>query len=420
MPNPNLPIGGQYNVYTGARYVPLIMGAWSETVAYEPLSVVTYQGNSYTSRTFVPAGVAPTNETYWAATGNYNAQVEQYRQEVQNLSDIVDTNTDDISIAQQKINALEAHNNTINNQYVLIGDSYLTVAGNWGTPFKENPLIDENNVVISGEGGSGFCSVGGAGNKFYNLLNALNSNTAVTHVVVCGGANDRSFSYSDITSAIREFCALSRTKFPNARIYCGVCGNNSKDATYRNSMINIAFAYSKITDYGGVYMPGLQGCLVSDSDFSTVPSENFAHPSPKGGAAIAGEIINYIFCGCGRVYNADPVTITNLNNITTTVNLVKTVNNGITTLNSKINVTFANPFTPPSSLDFPICLGVSGGIYGSTQRIPIVASVNNGLGSVGQIRVSDGRLNVTLFNNPYETFSSLSITIDTSLNSYVF
>lgn len=85
MANPNLPIGGQYNVYYGARYVPLIMGVWSSTVAYEPLSIVTYEGNSFTSRTFVPAGTLPTNETYWAATGNYNAQVEQYRQEVKQL-----------------------------------------------------------------------------------------------------------------------------------------------------------------------------------------------------------------------------------------------------------------------------------------------------------------------------------------------
>lgn len=85
MPNPNLPIGGQYNVYQGARYVPVIDGAWSSTKAYEPLVIVTYEGNSYTSRTFVPAGVEPTNETYWAVTGNYNAQVEQYRQEVEAL-----------------------------------------------------------------------------------------------------------------------------------------------------------------------------------------------------------------------------------------------------------------------------------------------------------------------------------------------
>lgn len=76
---------GSYNTYIGARYVPIFAGEWSETSAYEPLTIVTYQGNSYTSRTYVPVGVSPTDSTYWAVTGNYNAQIEAYREEVANL-----------------------------------------------------------------------------------------------------------------------------------------------------------------------------------------------------------------------------------------------------------------------------------------------------------------------------------------------
>ena len=68
--------------YIGARYVPRFDGDWDNTKDYEPLVIVSYQGNSYTSRTFVPHGTAITNEEYWALTGNYNAQVEAYRQEV--------------------------------------------------------------------------------------------------------------------------------------------------------------------------------------------------------------------------------------------------------------------------------------------------------------------------------------------------
>lgn len=70
------------NQYIGARYVPLIKGEWNSTVNYEPLTVVTYQGNSYTSICYVPTGVVPTDTSFWAMTGNYNAQVEFYRQEV--------------------------------------------------------------------------------------------------------------------------------------------------------------------------------------------------------------------------------------------------------------------------------------------------------------------------------------------------
>ena len=70
--------------YVGARYVPLFAEPleWDETKAYEPLTIVLHQGNSYTSRQYVPVGVEIDNDSFWALTGNYNAQVEQYRQEV--------------------------------------------------------------------------------------------------------------------------------------------------------------------------------------------------------------------------------------------------------------------------------------------------------------------------------------------------
>lgn len=71
--------------YIGARYVPLFANPleWSINTAYEALTIVYHQGNSYTSRQAVPTGIDISNGDYWALTGNYNAQIEQYRQEVQ-------------------------------------------------------------------------------------------------------------------------------------------------------------------------------------------------------------------------------------------------------------------------------------------------------------------------------------------------
>ena len=82
--------------YIGARYVPIFGRRgetsiqWDDTAPYEPLTIVLYQGNSYTSRQYVPEGVAITNELFWALTGNYNAQVEAYRREVQGFSDRIE------------------------------------------------------------------------------------------------------------------------------------------------------------------------------------------------------------------------------------------------------------------------------------------------------------------------------------------
>lgn len=90
------------NVYVGHRYVPKIMGDWDSTQIYEPLSIVQFQGNSFTSRQFVPSGVELTNEEYWASTGNYNAQVESYRQEVKALSNELDDKVDNTQLAEVK------------------------------------------------------------------------------------------------------------------------------------------------------------------------------------------------------------------------------------------------------------------------------------------------------------------------------
>ena len=84
------------NVYVGHRYVPKIMGEWDNSQIYEPLTIVQYQGNSFTSRQYVPIGIEITNEEYWASTGNYNAQVEQYRQDVVNLGNELNTVNEEV------------------------------------------------------------------------------------------------------------------------------------------------------------------------------------------------------------------------------------------------------------------------------------------------------------------------------------
>jgi hypothetical protein len=73
--------------YIGARYVPLFADPieWDKTKTYEPLTIVYHGGNSYTSRQYVPVGIEISNESYWALTGNYNAQVEQYRKDTATL-----------------------------------------------------------------------------------------------------------------------------------------------------------------------------------------------------------------------------------------------------------------------------------------------------------------------------------------------
>lgn len=71
--------------YVGARYVPKFATPveWQANTSYEALVIVTYNNASYTSRIPVPptVGNPAENDKYWALTGNYNAQIEEYRQD---------------------------------------------------------------------------------------------------------------------------------------------------------------------------------------------------------------------------------------------------------------------------------------------------------------------------------------------------
>lgn len=84
--------------YIGARYVPLFAEPidWDNKREYEPLTIVYWQGNSYTSRQAVPKGVDIFNDDYWALTGNYNAQIEQYRKEVATFNQRITDNSNAI------------------------------------------------------------------------------------------------------------------------------------------------------------------------------------------------------------------------------------------------------------------------------------------------------------------------------------
>lgn len=72
--------------YVGARYVPKIMGEWNKALQYEALSVVTYMGNSFTSKVPVPANIEINNEKYWVNTANYNAQIDMIYNENKKLN----------------------------------------------------------------------------------------------------------------------------------------------------------------------------------------------------------------------------------------------------------------------------------------------------------------------------------------------
>lgn len=81
--------------YIGARYVPLFYensdgtSEWRSGVKYEPLTIVTWNGNSYTSKKPVPENIGnpSDNLNYWVATGIYNEQINEILEEIAEINE---------------------------------------------------------------------------------------------------------------------------------------------------------------------------------------------------------------------------------------------------------------------------------------------------------------------------------------------
>lgn len=104
--------------YIGARYVPKFYegsngSAWDSGIPYEPLTIVTYLGSSWTSKKQVPATVgAPNlNPDYWVLTGNYNAQIDEVLEALSGIQE-------DITGIQGDVRDLETETGKINDELI--------------------------------------------------------------------------------------------------------------------------------------------------------------------------------------------------------------------------------------------------------------------------------------------------------------
>lgn len=195
--------------YVGARYVPKVMGEWNKALQYEPLSIVTYAGNSFTSKVPVPANIDITNKTYWVNTGNYNAQVEAYRQETAKLEN--DLNNEIIN-----------RKNDTKDNILWIGDSY-SVNYNHKLPNGVRDMLNAKNWYEYSKGGAGFAGAW-AGASFNDLIETAKKEMSasqkemIKHVYIVGGANDSSFSWTDIKPKVSSTIQNARNSFPNANV----------------------------------------------------------------------------------------------------------------------------------------------------------------------------------------------------------
>lgn len=195
--------------YVGARYVPKVMGEWNKALQYEALSIVTYAGNSFTSKVPVPANIDISNKTYWVNTGNYNAQVEAYRQQTTQLENHLNSEI------------IDRKNDTKDN-ILWIGDSY-SVNYNHKLPNGVRYMLNAKNWYEYSKGGAGFSGKWG-GASFNDLIeqakNELSASQKemIKYVYIVGGANDSSFTWTQLKETVVSTVQNARNSFPNAQV----------------------------------------------------------------------------------------------------------------------------------------------------------------------------------------------------------
>ena len=171
--------------YIGARYVPTFYtnsqgtAEWSSGVIYEPLTIVTYNNNSYTSKKLVPASVGnpSANPEYWVATGVYNAQVGVLTDRVDALDGRCDDIEDDITTLEKKTRYYTPE------MFGATGDGTTDDSAAFQAMFDEIPT--NSHIVISAQ--------------YYKIDNALVLNKQNTKIFALGKSDYNPALLSSVT-----------------------------------------------------------------------------------------------------------------------------------------------------------------------------------------------------------------------------
>ena len=202
--------------YIGARYVPKFADPilHNSSRSYEALEIVQNAiGDSFTSKKPVPVGIALDNTEYWVASGNFNSQLGEVKNDLIALTERVD-------------------NIPITRRIILIGDSFVQGVGGDGS-FKdiEREIKSLTNFEVNSyyAGGGGYLRYNSDNKRMYEvLLDAIENEEdtdLVTDVVLAasvyndmGLVSDPSFNETSFYNAIKEIADKAYEEFPNCKV----------------------------------------------------------------------------------------------------------------------------------------------------------------------------------------------------------
>lgn len=270
--------------YVGARYVPKfyqnsqnpLSSEWEGNKAYEALTIVQYNNSSYTSKIPVPAGIGNPagNPTYWVNTGDYNAQIEQY------VNEVTDVKND--------ITALNNKNNYVTPEEFYNNEDYWDEAFNkmfaehkpvllTGTYVLSSSITVPLNVAIIGMNAHINTTDFGLANRTQNALGDNVTDNNRFALVLTGSNTLSGVSFNTKSAGLRIIG--DNVKINN----CFFMTNNSDTSGYtayyaidlknaQNVEINNVYIYNNATWSDGIHINGnnhnitISNCIIYSKD----------------------------------------------------------------------------------------------------------------------------------------------------------
>lgn len=290
--------------YVGARYVPKLFdnngdSAWIANMSYDPLTIVTYLNSSYTSKKPVPAGIGnpAQNPDYWVLTGNFNGQVADYHEIVQEALDSIDGNVG---------------NNIYDQNYhiLCIGDSYFTgtQVSEYVTPVTQIATYFRKTIGVNlfnaSKDGAGFLEYND--NYIMEVIKAyiaggnIPDNNKVRLCLIGLGYNDlvilknnTSLTTSQISKKMSDVFYYLRITFPKAKIMTTFTsgGYANVDSDVKATLQRYYF-YETIGGRG--YYLGNSGNILKLGNNSQFLASDKIHPTDQGAIKLGKYISNMI------------------------------------------------------------------------------------------------------------------------------
>ena len=296
--------------YIGARYVPKFFddgkgsSEWISGLSYEPLTVVTHLGNSFTSKKPVPANTEITDTNYWVVTGNYNAQVEEYRQETVRVAndlatEVANRESTDNNILKNIEDAKDANKTEI----VLFGDSWVDYTHN-----PDNVRIPQVLNSCTGMGVHNY-SYGGSGfiveNGYMKQIDDFVSDNTFDHTkvsccILIAGLNE----YNPMTPKETFVTYLQNwvdklRQYTDAPIYWFFdysMVNDVRDKGFNRDFYDQLDYFNYVANNVGrkIHCQNMQGWVRFEENNNYWDTNNYYHPNANGSTEVGFNIAKVI------------------------------------------------------------------------------------------------------------------------------